>query len=234
MFATFIILPDKALAQSMSNPDYKIDLSPLDTSIKESKDNTTYQTNTELLNEKASSRIIKGNNYTISLSYEDENLQEPFIASSSTDQLNFGEIDAGEPIIRSHSVSVTIGSAHGFQVLSQEDHNLQSDNKEEIPNTSCDSGSCTQILSDVWENPLTYGFGYRCQDILDKQCAQGFENNYYKRFANISFNESPAQIIYQGGRKNAESILLYKINISAGQARNKYHNSISYLFVPNL
>lgn len=221
-------------AQSMSNSSYKIDLQAPQ-SQEEQSPHQQIEAKQILKNTDSPSRIINGDNYSIELSYDDDKTQLPFLMSFSSDGLDFGKIEAGEALTRSNSVSVFQGEAHGFQVLAQEDHALQSETKDQIPDTSCDSGSCNQILSDQWELPLTYGFGLTCQNVNGHPCLDSFQNNYFKRFANLSFNERATPVLSQlsGSKNEAQSIILYKINIPANQSDAPYANSISFISTPN-
>ncbi|MGE5042137.1 MAG: hypothetical protein ACM3IJ_04510 [Candidatus Levyibacteriota bacterium] len=235
VFFLLLFTLTNASAQSMSNSSYKIDLNPSDNQPVEPP-HTIIEANQINKNPESPSKIINGDNYSIELSYENDKTQLPFMVSVSSDALDYGKIEAGEPVTRSNSISVFPGEAHGFQVLAQENHALQSDTKDTIPDTSCDSGNCNNILSDQWELPLTYGFGLTCQNVNGKSCVDSFQNGYYKRFANLSFDETAASLMSQssGSKNELQSIILYKINVAANQPDKPYANSISLIATPNL
>lgn len=230
VFSLFITLlcvsPSSSLAESMNGSQYQLDFTPDAHTAPENNSIETIQKDIE------TNKTISGNNYLITYSYDKTLKDIPFILSLGSKILNFGEIKPGEPLIRSHTIKVLPGTAQGYQVVAYQDHNLKSTNAE-IPSTSCDSGSCTQILADIWSSPLTYGFGYRCDNTQGTLCTEGFNKDYYKRFSNQSLNEEPSRIINSLSSEPAESVLSYKINIPGNQEQKGYQNTIYYIAVPN-
>lgn len=178
-------------------------------------------------------RTINGDNFTAYLSYEGDTKRLPFVIQSSTPLLNFGKIVPGEPLIRTQSITVIAGSAQGYDVLSYENHSPQSGSTL-IPDTTCDTGNCTSILADSWTIPLTYGFGYRCDNVKGQICDSGFKEDLYKRFANEALGENPVSILSSSESIDSESIVSYKINTSATQADKAYQNIIYDIAVPHL
>lgn len=220
-----------AYAASMSNSSYILDVTNDTSSLQPTPNPKPTPIKLKLPNN--SSKVISGNNYVAYLSYDDDGNKLPLVFTNSSDALNFGKIVPGEPLIRTQSLTVLPGTNHGYQVLSYEDHVLQQDSAS-IPDTSCDSGNCTQILSDLWQNPLTYGFGYRCDNVSSSFCALGFEDNEYKRFANESVGDAPTVILSAHTGSKAESVISYKLNIGPTQTQKAYQNIIYYITVPSL
>lgn len=224
--------PSLVSAQSMSNSSYKLELDSAATEetqpVQEKKISTPIQA------PKENPRIIKGENFIAELSYEEDKKRLPLTYSISADSLHFGDVEAGEALLRTHSISISAGSSNGYQVLAEEDHALMSGDKTQIPNTTCDSGSCSDILADYWESPLTYGFGYRCKGISTNSCSSSFEQGLYRRFSDTEYSENPSQIIFQNTNTDLEAIIEYKLNIAQTQAKGNYTNTVSYRIVPNL
>lgn len=158
--------------------------------------------------------------------------QYPLVASISADIIDFGVVIAGEALLRSNSISV-IPSHTPYKIFAFEDRELQASKSGSIvPDTTCDNGSCNENVSAVWNNPLTYGFGFRCE-YLNKGCTNDFtDKNAYKQFANITKGEQPQSIF--SSAFPGEIHLLYKLNIPQSDTGNTYHNTIYYIISPQI
>lgn len=221
-FIFFALIPSHAY--SMENSSYILDLDSPDT--KEAKPPEAPAA------PPLEKGIIRGNGFTARLSYDDETKAVPFSLTASQETINFGEIKPGEPVIRSHSLFVPAFS-YGSQILAYETHALRSIDKSEIPNASCDNGNCTNILPDVWLSPLTYGFGYRCDNITAEGCETNTNKDTYKRFSNLEVGETASFVLSQEGHET-KSVVSYKLNIPGNQKEQGYQTDIYYIGVPNL
>lgn len=225
-----LLTPSSGYAVSMSNSSYILDVtndisSPQPTATPEDEEVAPPITQ--------NTKLISGDNYLVYLSYDDDVKNLPFLFSTSGDGLNFGKVIPGEPLIRTQSFTVLPNTSHGYQVVAFEDHVLQRDGAS-IPDVSCDAGNCTSILSDVWQNPLTYGFGYRCDNTTGMSCTTGFEQNRYKRFANDQAKETPQPVLDSRVGEKSESVISYKLNVAGNQPEKGYQNIIYYITVPSL
>jgi len=181
--------------------------------------------------------LYSGPNYKVKAGFQYVRPGIPFEFSISSLVIDFGGLTPGEPVTRTNEITVSNGSAHGYQVTAFEDHELRVfPNEANIPDTSCDNGSCTQTTSALWSNPLTYGFGYRCDNLSDTDCASGFETeNYYKQFANKEIGEAPQSVMSGNSAGEDKKIqITYKINVSATQPPGSYENIITYIATPTL
>lgn len=163
--------------------------------------------------------------------------EDSFTFSVSSAVINFGDIQAGEPVTRSNKLSVTARSAPGYQVLASEDHEPQiSAGGASIPDTTCDDGNCSETTSALWTSPLTYGFGYRCDNLSGTACDEQFKSDdFFKQFSNSSKNESSQTVMSDANPgKTSESEITYKINVPQTQPSGLYQNNILYIAVPNL
>ena len=113
-------------------------------------------------------------------------------------------------------------------------HPLFSSANAVIQNTSCDNGACTPITAALWNNTLTYGFGYRCDSQDQTICDQQFStSNYFKQYPDDSQNQLPEPVMMGfGGNLEAKAIITDKVNISGTQKTGAYYNNIIYLAVP--
>ena len=94
----------------------------------------------------------------------------------------------------------------------------------------------TQTTAAAWVNPLTYGFGYRCDNVSGSDCSAGFANSdYYKQFANRSKGETPQVVMSSlNVGRSRQGEITYKVNISATQLAGQYQNIIMYIATPTI
>lgn len=209
LFVLLTFLPVKISASSMSNSDYIFDiLNPFD-----------------IKNEEAGF-----------IDYENSNNTDPIIISHSQDVINYQDIVAGEPILRSSNLNVTGNILRAYSILIEEDHELTGiESQAKIPDSTCDNGDCSKTIASSWKSPLTYGFGYRCEDQSVNLCLAEFqEKDYFKQFSNSSISEEPEVIsnIPVGSNTNSLNIV-YKVNINSTQPKDIYQNSISFILTPS-
>lgn len=183
--------------------------------------------------------IYEGTNYKIRANFGyggEASSSSDFSFSISNTAVSFGTLNPGEPITRANTLTVSSPNA-GYQITGSENHPLQNTTNSTIPNTTCDSGNCSQAISGLWVSPLTYGFGYRCDSVSSSNnCASGFSTaNYYKSFSNTATSQNP-QIIMASSIPVSNNIgqITYKLNISGSQASGLYQNAIQYVAVPSL
>ncbi|HXS15358.1 MAG TPA: hypothetical protein VN711_04465 [Candidatus Saccharimonadales bacterium] len=180
--------------------------------------------------------LYTGTNFKIRSGFQYVHTIIPFMFSLSSTEISFGDIEATYPVDRNNFLTVSNGSAYGFQVTAQENHALFSPGiGSYIPNTTCDNGLCTSTTSDAWTVTSsvsnTFGFGYRCDDVSGTTCASGFgTSTYFKQFA-----ASPsAEIVMQGTNvgRNLKTQITYRVNVSGTQPAGTYTNQIQYIATP--
>jgi hypothetical protein len=159
--------------------------------------------------------------------------QNPFVASISAQFEDFGIVIAGEPLLRDTSLSVFPGASAGFQLSTFENQEPSATiSSSLVPDTTCDNGACDETIAALWNDPLTYGFGYRCQ-INDTSCTSDFSPaGSYKQFANLKKGEQPQPVFSAQG--NSQFDILYKLNIPQTDTGNVYQNTVYYIFSPQL
>lgn len=183
-----------------------------------------------------------GTNYTITTSGSDTSgtggtaSSTPFSFSISNASIDFGKITPGEPLIRTTNLSVSTGDASGFVVFVSENEPLSNSSGATIPDTTCDTGNCSEGIAGTWASPLTYGFGYRCDNINGISCMQSFNNlGYFKSFPNAAMNEN-SQYVMQAEANTSPytSQITYKLNIPGTQSPGVYQNTTQYIALPSL
>ena len=159
----------------------------------------------------------------------------PFAFSIDSTNIDFGPLSPTNPVTRTNLLTISNGSANGYSVTAFENHELLVPAiGAVIPDTTCDDGTCTQSTSAAWTSALTYGFGYRCDNVTGTDCATGFASaDNYKQFADNSKSET-AQSVMSGANvgRNKQVRITYKLNISAMQAAGLYSNVITYIATP--
>lgn len=181
--------------------------------------------------------LYTGANYKVRAGFQYIYSIIPFSFSISNTAINFGVLTPGEPITRATRLTVSNGSALGYQVTTSENTALRVHSSGvDIQDTTCDAGTCSETTSAAWSSPLTYGFGYRCDNVSGSDCSSGFTTGtFYKQFANLEKSESPQVVMSSlNVGTSRQSDITYKVNISATQPAGLYQNIIMYIATPTI
>ncbi|MCL5433189.1 MAG: hypothetical protein M1524_03715, partial [Patescibacteria group bacterium] len=170
-----------------------------------------------------------GVNYKVRSGFQYIHSIIPFTFSIDNTLVDFGTLTATNPVTRTNKLTVSNGSAAGYVVTAQENHQLLVPGSGAlIPNTTCDNNLCDATTSDAWTSTLTYGFGYRCDNEVGTDCASGFASaDNYKQFA-----ASPSAATVMTGAnvgRNKRVQITYKVNISGTQVAGFYTNMITFI-----
>ncbi|MCL5439095.1 MAG: hypothetical protein M1268_03855 [Patescibacteria group bacterium] len=173
-----------------------------------------------------------GVNYKVRSGFQYIHSIIPFSFSIDNTLVDFGSLTATNPVTRTNKLTLSNGSAAGYVVTAQENHQLLVPGSGAlIPNTTCDNNLCDATTSDTWISTLTYGFGYRCDNEVGTDCASGFTAaDNYKQFA-----ASPSAATVMTGANVGRSKrvqITYKINISGTQVAGFYTNMITFIATP--
>lgn len=180
--------------------------------------------------------LYSGANYKVRAGFQYIHSIIPFSFAISSIFIDFGPLTPGEPVTRSNILTVSNGSAYGYTVSARENHPLRTSSGASIPDTTCDSGTCNEQTASAWTNVLTYGFGYRCDNLVSFDCQSGFGNpDNYRQFASSESGEL-AQPVMHGVNvgRNKQAQVTYKVNVSATQAAGNYENAITFIAVPSI
>ena len=217
-----------ARANTMSNSEYKLDTS-ISNIYKDSQNNASH---TQEKSIQTNPSVIIGENYKVI--YPSNN--SLFVLSISPKLIDYGILSPTNSVKRTSTITVLSQHLFGHTVTAVENNKLRNESsKTEIPDTSCDTGTCSVSRADLWNNSLTYGFGYRCDNLYDvPSCLNDFSNiNYYKRFPNISESQNPYPVIQQTNAINSKGQITYQLNVSRTQETDAYNNSIIFMAIPN-
>jgi hypothetical protein len=174
-----------------------------------------------------------GTNYIVRSGFQYIHSIIAFSFTISNTFVDFGTLSANNPVTRTTILTVSNGSAFGYNVYASESSQLISPpNGAIIPDTTCDTGLCTETTSAAWTSALTYGFGYRCDNVTGTDCAFTTAN-HYKQFADVSKGET-SQAVMTGVNvgRNKQVQITYKVNVSNLQPAGQYRNIINYIATP--
>jgi len=219
-YLLFITLPLDA--QTMSNPNFK-----LKTNISLTPEGNSNQGKTSVNNTKQPN---------VFLGPDASSATKPFIFSISQILIDYGILSPTNPVSRTNILTVYNDFPNGYSVTAFENHSLTNESSlSTIPDTTCDTGTCSDLNPGPWNNILTYGFGHRCDNLSDlNACSNDFYNsNYYKQFPNISNSKNPQIIMSSANIGKNKARITYKVNISGTQAIGFYNNTITFVATPN-
>lgn len=181
--------------------------------------------------------VSEGVNFKVKTGFENPVSTTPFSISLSSNLVDFETLNPTNPIIRTVDLSTSSLVTHGYSVLVFENEPLTTippSSKAFIPDTTCDNGACGTENAASWINALTYGFGYRCDNVAGSDCDSSFaKTNFYKHFPDIVNNDDPISVMVGIGSNNKTTRISYKVNISGTQTQGAYSNIVTYLGVPN-
>lgn len=181
--------------------------------------------------------LYSGSNYKVRAGFQYIHSIIPFAFSISSQFVDFGPITPGAPVTRTNVLTISNGSAYGYTVLASENHPLRVNSTGvDIPDTTCDTGTCNEQVAAAWTSVLTYGFGYRCDNLVGADCQSGFQvSDNYRQFASSSSGELAFPVMrgVNVGR-NIQSQITYKVNISPTQPAGLYENILTYIATPSI
>lgn len=172
------------------------------------------------------------------------NASIPFTLSLSNTVVDYGTLSPTEPVTRTTSITVSHGAANGYRVLASEEHELRSGENASIPDTSCDNGSCTEQIASLWRSILSYGFGYRCDNLDGSDCQGGFtQKEFFKQFPNTEASKPPRPVmasstwgrsqVPDGTWRGKRAAITFKVNVAKAQKEAVYRNTVTLIAVPN-
>ncbi len=153
-----------------------------------------------------------------------------FVLSKIT--IDFGQLLIGEHAQDSHTVTITSMSPSGYTVYAYQEHPLQLlDASDEIPNATCDAGTCTISNAQIWTNQSVPGFGF---NISGHDVPADFINTtYFRPFADRSLSQ-PMQVVMSASSRSRdrEATVTYQAGIGATEAAGDYATGVVYVAVP--
>lgn len=158
----------------------------------------------------------------------------PFRFSISNTNINFGTLAPNSPVTGTTNLTVHFDDVGNYQVTAIEDGPLKTQSGNVIPDTTCNGGgyTCSELVSKVWNSTSSYGFGYNItgDDVPD----DFIDNTHFRPFPDQTAAEPPVTIMANNNvRKNRQSIVTFKTNISSVQPAGSYQTIISFVATPS-
>jgi len=223
----FLLFPYISIAQDSESSSYKVQMGNFNFTAGE-KSSTSY-TLTDTAGELSPGQSSSGS-YTIKAGFQYVNTIVPFTFSLSNSIINFGTLSPQTPQTDTTNITVTSGAAFGYQVTSQENHQLESvgyPGTVFIDDVVGDNADITHTNQGDWLLSTTYGMGYTLSNITGTDAV--FTSGY-RSFADESCVESPVVVMSRNGVTSTSEVQVgYKVNISNVQESGQYQNVVTYV-----
>lgn len=147
-------------------------------------------------------------------------------------QMDLGELDFGSFGTDSHTLEITTRGAGGYTIYAYEQHPLQIlGGSAEIPDTTCDSGTCTTSSAGIWTTASNSGFGFSIQG--DDIPSDFVNNTYFRPFANAAVSATMQPVMSsQNIALERQATVTYQAAKSGSTAAGTYQTSVVYVAVP--
>lgn len=146
--------------------------------------------------------------------------------------VELGELTPGAHATAGHDLIISTKGAGGYYVYAYERHPLRHTNgTPDIPDTSCDAGTCTISSAGVWSNTTIPGFGFNMSG--DDVAADFIDSTYFRPFADDSASDT-MQVVMSSTNvgQNRTATVTYKAGITGAQASGDYQTNVLYVAVP--
>ena len=226
-----LISVPEALAQTMSNSNFILRFGNFNTAA--GKGSTGGFTLNLTVGQTAPG-LYTGTNFKVRAGFQYIMSIIPFSFTISQTNIDFGPLSPTIASTRTNTLTVSNGSAFGYTVTASENHPLLvASSGQMIPDTTCNSGTCNTTTAALWNDPNTFGFGYRCDNISGTDCDTQFtgHTDFYKPFA-----ASPSAVVVMSSTnvgRGRQAQITYKLNISNTQAAGLYTNTINFIATPS-
>ncbi len=228
----FLLSFNPTSALTLKSSSYQIQMGNFNTSAGNST-STSYQLSQTT--GQISPGKYSGSNYIVKSGFQYIHSIIPFSFSVSKTNINFGVLQEGVAKTDSLVLTVSNGTAYGYQVLAKENHPLQNpDTNDEIADTSCDpTTTCTAYDANLWTSASAYGFGYNMAGD-DVDTSDFASSDYYRPFPGLAAGQDGAVVMSSANvGLNRQATMTLKINISGTQPAGTYTNQLIFIAVPS-
>lgn len=232
------LFPIIALAQHFESPSYIIDWGNFNMTSG-SKSSQNYKI-TDTVGQNAPGQYdSQGYIIKSGFQYAYEN-QYAFSFAIDNLSVELGSLVPGVATTTTNIITVSSPSGHGYDVFASQNHPLSQVIGITIPDTGCNSGTCSESVSGIWTSATAYGFGFNAIGINSSGTVTGVgtstifpDSTYFRQFANTRTSE-PQQVVMSENspREGRRARISYKANISSLQAAGNYENSVTFTAIP--
>jgi hypothetical protein len=144
----------------------------------------------------------------------------------------FGTVSAGALNQGCQRVSVKTNAAGGFTVNTQEDHSMMTGSGQAIPDTLCDSGSCTPTTAASF-TVVSTGLGISCSNVSSIVCSSTFgTGNNWAPISSADARLSTAPFMSYIGSVSGSNIMTkakFRLSVPYLQGGGTYTNTVTYI-----
>lgn len=153
-----------------------------------------------------------------------------FSFSISSLAINLGTLTPNTFSTSSHTLTVS-APGQGYSVSVYEINELTSTTGATIPDTTCDSGPCTETSATTWITPTNNGFGYNASG---NDVSPDFTGpTFFRPFPDFSLSEPAATVMTTvTAGKNRVATITYQVSPGSTQAAGDYTTQIIYIATP--
>ncbi len=223
---TYDLIPT-AHAETLTSPNYKVRLGNFNMTSG-MKDSTSYNL-TDTVGQIAAD-FFSSSGYHVKAGFQYIYTLYDFSFAISSLALDLGTLTPNTFSSDTNTLTVT-SPGNGYSVSAQQSAKLTSSNGDTIPDTTCDSGTCTDSNAGVWTTATNNGFGF---NLSGSDVSTDFVGaTYFRPFADASLAE-PAQTIMSSSTagKNRTATVTYKVSPTGSQAAGTYTTQIIFTATP--
>ena len=214
-------------AETLTSPNYKIRLGNFNMTSG-MKDSTSYNL-TDTVGQIAAD-FFSSSGYHVKAGFQYIYTLYDFSFAISSLALDLGTLTSNTFSTATNTLTVT-APGQGYSVSVFESNKLKNIAGSTIPDTTCDSGTCTETSAGVWTTASNNGFGY---NVNGSDVAADFTGpTYFRPFPDFSLSEPAATIMTStAAGKNRTSTVTYKVSPPGSQASGIYTTQIVYIATP--
>ncbi len=223
--------PQPSWALTLKSNSYQLQLGNFNTSA--GKSTSTSYTMTHTSGQLAPGKY-SGSNYIVKAGFQYYYSIIPFSFSLDKTSIDFQTLQPEVAKTDTLTLTISNGTAYGYQVLVKENHPLQNpQTSDQIDDTSCDPDNpCNEYDANVWSQSTSYGFGYNMAGD-DVDTTDFVDSSYYRPFPSLDQGEAGAVVMSSTNvGHNRQATMTLKVNISATQAAGRYTNQLIFIAVP--
>lgn len=231
LYTLYFILNTPVLSVPMDSSRFKIDSA--DISITGGNKSSDSYKLSDTVGQTAAGQFFS-NGYVVKAGFQYLYSIIPFRFSISNTNINFGTLTPNSPVTGTANLTVHFDDVGNYQVTAIEDGPLKTQSGNVIPDTTCNGGgyTCSELVSKVWNSTSSYGFGYNITG--DDVPGDFIDNTYFRPFPDQTAAEPPVTIMTNNNvKKNRQSIVTFKTNISSVQPAGSYQTIISFVATPS-
>jgi len=228
--AILLFLVPPLVSANMSSDSYEIQYGNVNMTSGEKSKEGAYKV-TDTVGQTAPGEYSK-NGYVVKSGFQYIYTIGAFGFSLSTTTINLGMLS--DQAFSDGSVTMTVSTrGGGYIVRAYESYPLRhSSGNTSIPDTTCDSGNCTEATADVWTDPGNEGFGYT---LSGSDIPAAFVNTtYFKQFADGASSEQPQTVMSSSSYvKDRQATMTVRAAAAGSRAAGNYENSLIFIATPN-